>query len=211
MSHFIPDSCYTILHMKQYIPKSFSLNTFGKISSETHAEHVKLYEGYVKHFNLCREHTKTLLLDTETHSYEIGELKRRLSFEWNGIQNHELYFSLLEKSVPRNTDSLFSKKIESQYGSYETFEQEVIQTGLTRGIGWVFVSYSKNLDEILIHWVDEQHLGHMQNMNIIFGIDVWEHAYVADYAPSGKKQYIKDILSFINWEVIEGRYQDIVN
>ena len=43
-------------------------------------------------------------------------------------------------------------------------------------------------------WVDEQHLGQLQDCTLVLALDVWEHSYVADYQPSGKKQYIEDFL-----------------
>ena len=34
---------------------------------------------------------------------------------------------------------------------------------------------------------------------MILGLDMWEHSYVADYAPSGKKKYIDDFFANLNW------------
>jgi superoxide dismutase len=56
--------------------------------------------------------------------------------------------------------------------------------------------------------VDEQHLGLLNDCTMILGLDMWEHSYVADYQPSGKKQYIEDFFANLNWEVIEGRFKD---
>ena len=55
-------------------------------------------------------------------------------------------------------------------------------------------------------WVDEQHLGHLNSAQFLFGIDLWEHAYVADYQPSGKKQYVEDYFANVNWNAVEERY-----
>jgi superoxide dismutase len=41
-------------------------------------------------------------------------------------------------------------------------------------------------------------------------MDMWEHSYVADYQPSGKKNYIEDFFANLNWEVIEGNFKKAV-
>jgi len=35
---------------------------------------------------------------------------------------------------------------------------------------------------------------------------MWEHSYVADYQPSGKKQYITDFIAQMNWSAAEANY-----
>jgi Fe-Mn family superoxide dismutase len=56
--------------------------------------------------------------------------------------------------------------------------------------------------------VDEQHYGLLNDCAMIIGLDMWEHSYVADYASSGKKQYIEDFFANLNWEVVEKRFKD---
>ena len=59
----------------------------------------------------------------------------------------------------------------------------------------------------LIHsWVDEQHLGQLQGCIPILALDMWEHSYVADYQPSGKKQYIEDFFVNLNWQNVEQNF-----
>jgi len=57
----------------------------------------------------------------------------------------------------------------------------------TRGIGWAVLWYDRADKRLLASWVDEQHLGQLQDCAMILGLDLWEHSYVADYQPSGKK------------------------
>jgi superoxide dismutase len=35
---------------------------------------------------------------------------------------------------------------------------------------------------------------------------MWEHAFVADYQPSGKATYIDDFFENLNWSVIEENF-----
>lgn len=180
---------------------------FGKITQLTHDEHKKLYQGYVKHANLIMEHGVEFAKDAEKYTYELGELQRRFSFEWGGMRNHEIYFKLLEggAQAPHPESSLYQDIVE-QWDSIDTFVTRMTMTALTRGIGWAMLYYDRVSDRLLVGWVDEQHLGQLADCQIIIALDMWEHSYVADYQPSGKKQYVADFFTNMNWTHAEALY-----
>ena len=66
--------------------------------------------------------------------------------------------------------------------------------------------YDKKERRLLNAWVDEQHLGQLQDCTLILGLDMWEHSFVADYQPSGKKNYVEDFFANLNWKVIEKNF-----
>ena len=192
--------------MKKFEEKKFDIPALKGISEKNIEEHLKLYAGYVKNANSVME--KMGELDSEKDAYLAGELFRRFSFEYNGIRNHEVYFASLSGGAkPLNEGSALGKRLLELFGSMETFEKEfkALATG-TRGIGWAILWYDKADDKILASWVDEQHLGQLQGCTPILALDMWEHSYVADYQPSGKKQYVDDFFQNINWEVIENNF-----
>ncbi len=55
-------------------------------------------------------------------------------------------------------------------------------------------------------WIDEQHLGQLNSVDIILALDMWEHSYLLDYIPSEKKKYIEAVFENLNWEVVEKRF-----
>jgi Fe-Mn family superoxide dismutase len=65
------------------------------------------------------------------------------------------------------------------------------------------VYFDRKQKTLLTAWVDEQHIGQLQDCALILALDMWEHSYVADYAPSGKKQYIEDFFANLDWSYIE--------
>lgn len=187
-----------------YTAKTFTIPTLVGISAQSVEEHIKLYQGYVKHFNLINETIKTLEVSGEDHTYQISELTRRVSFEYNGIKNHEYYFESIEGGAQEiNTQSALYAKITSTWGSFKNWLDHFKKVALTRGIGWAMLSYDKHTDTLINHWVDEQHLGQLLGTTPILCLDMWEHSYVADYYPSGKKQYVEDFFKNLNWSVIE--------
>lgn len=187
-----------------YTEQQFQIAAFNGLTEKTIEEHKKLYAGYVKHANLINEKLASYKGD-ETKTYETAELYRRFSFEYNGMRNHECYFALLTGNS-MNAPTLI-EAINKQWGDVETFKTAFITLALTRGIGWAMLSYDKQTNSLIMHWVDEQHLGQLQGTTPIIALDMWEHSYVADYQPSGKKQYVTDFLTQMNWSVAETNYE----
>ncbi|HEY4508521.1 MAG TPA: Fe-Mn family superoxide dismutase [Candidatus Paceibacterota bacterium] len=194
----------------QFIEQKFNIPPLKGISQKTTEEHLKLYAGYVKHANLIAEHVAELTqTNAEKYAYEINELRRRFSFEFNGMRNHEVYFRCLEGGpAPVTKDSPLYKMIETQWSSFDAWLAEFKAIALTRGIGWAMLYFDPVSKQLLNAWVDEQHLGQLQNCPLILGLDMWEHAFVADYQPSGKKNYIEDFFFNVNWKVIEENLAD---
>jgi superoxide dismutase, Fe-Mn family len=190
--------------MKHYEIKTFTIPKLVGISEKNVEEHLKLYAGYVKHVNLISDHIKELKSDAGKYAYELGEINRRFSFEWNGMRNHEYYFSSFEDGYKEiNTESNLYKKICESWGSFDLWINEFKSIAKTRGVGWAILYFDKENNQLINTWVDEQHLGHLNSCQYIFGIDVWEHAYVIDYTSSGKTTYIDDYFKNINWEKSE--------
>lgn len=186
--------------------KKFNIPELVGISLKNIEEHIKLYEGYVKHANLILEKNKEYKID-ESMFYALGEINRRFGFEFNGIRNHEIFFSLLEggSSEPDINSDLYNA-INTHWGSFESWLSEFKSIAMTRGIGWAILYKDNSNGNLLNAWIDEQHLGQLQNCTPILAIDMWEHSYVGDYWSSGKKQYIEDFFKNINWKVAENRF-----
>jgi len=193
-----------------FIEQKFIIPLLKGISAKNIEEHLKLYAGYVKHANLILEKIKEFKQDAEKNAYALGEINRRFGFEFNGMRNHEVYFRGLEGGpAPATKDSPMYKMIETQWSSFDAWLAEFKAIALTRGIGWAMLYFDPVSKQLLNAWVDEQHLGQLQNCPLILGLDMWEHAFVADYQPSGKKNYVEDYFANLNWRVIEKNFTSV--
>lgn len=191
--------------MTQFTAITFTIPTLKGISSKNIEEHIKLYAGYVKNANLVQAQIVELKKDIEKNTYSIGEINRRFGFEYNGMRNHEVYFGSLEGGAATiDENSVLFAKIVATWGSYENWLAEFKLIAMTRGIGWAMLYHDKKDGVLLNAWIDEQHLGQLQGCNLILALDMWEHSYVADYQPSGKKQYVEDFFANLNWKKVEG-------
>ncbi|MEX0930431.1 MAG: Fe-Mn family superoxide dismutase [Candidatus Paceibacterota bacterium] len=197
--------------MSHYEEQSFDLpNEFqGKLSRESVEEHLTLYSGYVKNTNNVLEQIEVLREDdADTNAYAIGELRRRLGFEFDGMRNHEYYFAALEGGPEQLSDEELKQQIESQWGSFDNWYDEFKQMAKTRGVGWANLMYDPKAGTLINYWNDEQHLGHLVDVRPVLMLDMWEHSFVFDYKPSGKGEYIEDFFANLNWTVVENNFAE---
>lgn len=196
--------------MKKFEEMKFNIGPLQGISAKNIEEHLKLYAGYVKHANLIIEKIGEYAADAKKNAYVMGELQRRFGFEFNGMRNHEYYFKSLEggaMSLPKN--SKLKTAIEKQAPSYEAWLGGFKALAMTRGVGWAVLGYDKETGQFVHIWIDEQHLGQLNSVDWILGIDMWEHAYVYDYPTSEKKKYVEAFFANLNWEVVEENFKRV--
>ena len=123
------------------------------------------------------------------------------------MRNHEIYFASLEGGGSSCVDGhLLHKEIEKTWGSFDLFLNRFKAIALTRGVGWAILYYDPQTKQLLTAWIDEQHLGQLSGCSAILALDMWEHSFVFDYQPSGKKNYIEDFFANLNWGVIENNF-----
>ena len=147
------------------------------------------------------------MTDLEKNAYTIGELQRRFGFEFNGMRNHEYFFKSLEggtKQLPENSE--LKKEIE-KIMPFEKWLAIFKSLAMTRGVGWAVLYWDRQTKQFIATWIDEHHMGQLNGLNWILGIDMWEHAFVYDYPTSEKKKYIKAFFENLNWEVIEENFK----
>ncbi|MCA9359330.1 superoxide dismutase [Candidatus Kaiserbacteria bacterium] len=189
----------------KYEPLTFDIPEIPGISTETITGHIGLYHGYVKHVNLIREKIEAYSNDPDNNAYAIAEMQRRLGFEFGGMRNHEYYFSQLEGGASPLPEGTLKSKIENQWGSFEAWQERFKKIAMTRGVGWAMLYHDPHTDQLVQTWVDEQHVGHLVDLDIIFALDMWEHSYMRDYPSSEKNIYIDAFFNAVNWNTVADR------
>lgn len=193
----------------EYVAKKFDLPVLEGISEKQVEVHLGLYAGYVKHTNVLREQIADLTaLDAEKYAYAITETRRRLGFEFNGMRMHELYFTQFEGGAKdANGDSALAKAVSEKYGSWDAFITHFKSVGMSRGIGWTILYQDPDGGTVHTAWVTDHELGQLGNLPVILAMDMWEHAFMVDYVPAEKKNYVEAFFKNLNWSVIESRFQ----
>jgi superoxide dismutase, Fe-Mn family len=196
--------------MHTYTPRTFTLGTLEGLSEEQIKVHLGLYEGYVKHTNLIAEKLGAVRAGTlELDPYIVAELRRRFAFEFDGMRMHEYFFEELEGGAQAlDSESALGQNVREKYGSVDAFIAHVKEVAGTRGIGWVVVYYDTVAQSVHTTFVADHEVGQLSGLPIIFALDMWEHAFMVDYRPATKKDYVEAFLKNVNWSVVEKRFEE---
>ncbi len=194
-----------------YKPRQFDLSGLQGISDQTLEMHFQLYEGYVKNTNLLTEKISQFLQDGRVDEEEMpaySELKRRYGFEYNGMVLHEYYFGNMMKdgSGDAEKNSSIYQAAESSFGSYDIWKADFVSTGKMRGVGWA-ICYLDHQGRLSNHWITLHEVGNVSGYVPLLIMDVWEHAFLLDYAPSQRAQYIESFFANIDWGAVNGRLE----
>lgn len=197
------------MELKSYKPKTFNLSGLTGISDKTLEMHFKLYEGYVTNTNTLTEKIATILFDGKVDKEEMpaySELTRRLGFEFNGMVLHEYYFGNMKAQggdeAPRGA---FRTAVERSYPNYDIWKTDFVGVGKMRGVGWAICYLDPATGGISNHWITLHETGNVSGFVPLLVMDVWEHAFLLDYAPSDRPKYIEAFLGNIDWETVEKR------
>ena len=195
---------------KIYKPKSFNLSGLDGISDKTLEMHFKLYEGYVTNTNTLTERIAAILSDGKVDQEEMpaySELTRRLGFEYNGMVLHEYYFANMKRQGGGDASrgSKFREAVERSYPSYDIWKTDFTGIGKMRGVGWAICYLDPNSGHISNHWITLHETGNVSGFVPLLVMDVWEHAYLLDYKPADRPQYIEAFLSNVDWSSVDAR------
>lgn len=176
--------------------------------------HNKIYVDYVKKLNLLIKNNNTL------ESFSIEEIiynpylipptiLNKFLYYAGGIYNHELYFSNLSSNKKTQIKGLFKEMILEKYHSIEEY-QKLISTIATSPLNfhWIIttIDYKNNLETI---GLKDNDTPIPLNLYPLLVIDIAEHAYFIKYH-NHKEHYISNILSIINYDVVNERLKKIL-
>lgn len=201
-----------MLNDQPYQTKSFNLRGLQGISDKTIDLHLSLYEGYVKATNVLQGRIADFLKDGTVDQEELpaySELTRRLGFEYNGMVLHEYYFDNLtpQASLKPESTSSFLRRAEASFGSYERWKTDFVSVGKMRGVGWAVCFQDPASGRLTNHWITLHEHGNVAGFKPVLVMDVWEHAFLLDYTPAQRGQYIDAFFSNINWRIVDRRVE----
>jgi Fe-Mn family superoxide dismutase len=197
--------------MQNYTPyptQTFTFPQLDGISQKQIDVHIGLYQGYVKNVNSIREQILDLTKqDPKKYQFAIESTRRRFGFEFNGMRMHELYFSQWEatpSAEPRG--SALDEAVSVKWGSWDGFIDNFKKVGMSRGGGWCTFGWDAKEKKPHVWWTADHEIGMLADVRILLTMDMWEHAYMVDYAPAEKKQYIEAFFKNLNWSTVENRF-----
>jgi len=179
------------------------------ISPETSDWHYNTHhKGYVSFLNKIEQGLEKADPGAANGNYsEIGELKRRYTWNHSGALLHDVYWAVMGGDGDPSKGPEVVKAIENQFGSFDKWKTDFKATAFAAKLsGWGLLVYdalwSKQLLNVL---VDEHQYGAIWGGIPLISCDVFEHAYYHKDGPARAK-YIDNFLNNLHWGRINERY-----
>jgi Fe-Mn family superoxide dismutase len=192
-----------------YEVREFDLTAVTGLSARAVDIHLELYRGYVKALNtlLAEQQAAFPAAGEPATPLDLAAHARRFAFEHNGVVLHELFFEALgapDSSSPDKQGKLADAASRS-FGSLEQWKQHAAALAKLRGIGWIVALHDPVRNVLHNAWIDLHHLSVPANLRVVLAFDLWEHAYLLDFAPAQRGNYFDMLWSSVDWRKVEQR------
>jgi len=171
--------------------------------------HGKHHQAYVTNLNAALDK------HPELHQKSIEDLLRGISSvpddirqavinNGGGHANHTMFWEIMGPNGGGTPTGAVADAINSSFGSFDKLKEEFKKAALGRfGSGWAWVI--DNGGTLVVERTPNQDSPLMQNKKIVFGIDVWEHAYYLRYQ-NKRADYLKAFWNVVNWNDVAERF-----
>jgi Fe-Mn family superoxide dismutase len=170
------------------------------------------HKGYVTALNTIEKGLETADRAKANGNYsEIGELKRRFTWNHSGALLHDVYWEVLGGDGDPNKGSDVKRAIEKDFGSFNKWKEDFKATATAAKLsGWGLLVFDRLYSGRLLNvLVDEHQYGAVWGGIPLISLDVFEHAY---YHKDGPKRaaYIDNFMANLSWERINERFRKFV-
>lgn len=191
-----------------YRPREFRLSELEGFSTRSIELHLELYRAHVDNVNRLLAARKTAREPASPAEGRFAAQSRHsFAFEYNGMVLHELFFEGLTTALGTfpAPDGLFAQAAARSFGGIEAWKSDLRELARTRGPGWVLCALERPTQRIFNVWIDQHALGLPVRTDPILVIDLWEHAWIGDFQPTQRAEYVDMLLTQTDWQVVERR------
>lgn len=126
-----------------------------------------------------------------------------------GHANHSMFWEIMAPNAGGAPKGAIAEAIIQAFGSFEDFKARFNEAGEKHfGAGWIFVVMDRSGRALEIATRSNQDSPLLEGDRVLFGNDLWEHAYYLTYN-NRKEAYLSSWWNVVNWDAIEKRYQAI--
>jgi Fe-Mn family superoxide dismutase len=170
--------------------------------------HGKHHQAYVtnlnaaldKHPELQSKSVEDLLAGINSVPEDIRTAVRN---NGGGHANHTMFWEIMGPNAGGAPTGKIADAINGSFGGFDKFKEEFKKAAVGRfGSGWAWVI--DNGGKLAIESTANQDSPLMDGKKIVFGIDVWEHAYYLHYQ-NRRPDYVDAWWNVINWAAINKR------
>jgi len=172
--------------------------------------HDRHHQAYVNNLNAAvKDHADVAAMPLQDILAKINEMpeavRTALRNNGGGHANHSMFWQIMGPPGGAQPDGDLFAAITRDFGGVDTLQARFNDAG-TRvfGSGWVFVSVARD-GKLALETRPNQDTPLMEGRRVLFGNDVWEHAYYLTYQ-NRRPDYLKAWWNVVNWSRIAERY-----
>ncbi len=171
--------------------------------------HDKHHAAYVKKLNeAVKDHSQVAAMPLEEILAKLDELpegiRTAVRNNGGGHANHSMFWQIMGKDGGEPEGDL-KAAIDADLGGLDKLKEDFNTAGgKVFGSGWVFVTVTPEGKLALVS-KPNQDTPIMDGGRVLFGNDVWEHAYYLKYQ-NRRPEYLKAWWDVVNWKAIGDRY-----
>jgi len=170
--------------------------------------HDKHHQTYVDKLN------EALKDQTEFHDKPLEQILQNISEVPEAVRtavrnhggghiNHSMFWNIMKRNEGKAPTGATLKAIEDAFGSFDDFKTSFNDAGAKLfGSGWVFVVVDGG--KLKIQPMPNQDSPLMNKQQVVFGNDVWEHAYYLKYQ-NKRPDYLKAWWDVVDWDAVGER------
>ena len=176
------------------------------IDAETMNIHYnKHYLTYLTNLNDEFKKQNHRLIPIKRLIYTIDNYSQIIRNNAGGFYNHSLFWKMLNPNKMNNSNlptGEAKKLINRDFGNYDLFKKKIEEQAKKRfGSGWVWwIMMPNGVTKIIETPYQDNPLMYF-DCTILFGLDVWEHAYYLKYQ-ADRLKYVSNIFKIINWDYV---------
>jgi len=195
------------LRSKKYTPVDFTY-LLGKGTGFDDALlkiHFQLYNGLVGATNKAVEDIHNFSKNGVKDMVIYSSLQKQFSLFFNGMRLHEMYFGVMSGENMNKMNEGLKQEINKSFGSFDKWRKNFIETGTIPGVGFVALVRDNSTSNLMNIWINEFNIGELIGVDILLVMDMWEHAYIAEFGLNLKK-YSETFLANVNWSVVSDNW-----
>jgi Fe-Mn family superoxide dismutase len=179
-----------------------------KMTMEIH--HGKHHNAYVTNLNKALESAPALAGKTieellaNNCAIVPENIRTAVRNNGGGHINHSMFWKIMGPNAGGAPVGNVAQAITGAFGSFDAFKEKFNAAGVGRfGSGWAWLL--KTGSGVEISSTPNQDSPVMEGKNVVFGCDVWEHAYYLKYQ-NRRPDYLAAWWNVVNWKEIEDRF-----
>ena len=195
-------------HTLPPLPYSFDALEPHIDSKTMEIHHGKHHQAYITNLNAALEkHPELQSKSIEDLLKGINsvpdDIRTAVRNNGGGHANHTMFWQIMGPKAGGPPTGAIADAINKSFGAFDKFKEEVNKAGVGRfGSGWAWVLEQGG--KLVIESTANQDSPLMEGKKIVFGVDVWEHAYYLKYQ-NRRPDYLNAWWNVVNWAEINKR------